>query len=469
MASNLSSHLTCPVCLCLFNDPTVLPCEHTFCRLCILSYLESGATRCPECRQTFSKQDLKGNRALRNLVEDVQQEQKTNEVKKQQQNARNAHAMLCSEHEEPLKLFCEDDQKLVCLICREGEKHSGHSFKPVKEAMEPYENVAIQALSFIHDENKQVGEMIFRQMNEITKSKERGNNLEERIHAQFKKMHDFLREKEEIMTKQLQRASDSAEAIMKQNASLLGGLQINGNQVMSCLESGLKVTQPERFLQWWSEEGSCVVKEITATDNKDITPFLQAQFRSRLYGNRVISDHFTIGPYESYLPMIVCRDMLDSVKQDLNTSIIDEDMKLSIRKDSHPQLDGQEYFARILPFYSGNRNSNVEDKQTWLYWEVAIGAEPGWENGLTVKYYPKQKNASFLKTFSLVTHKSFEKLALLVKHNKLYAVRGDEETLLVNQVVPRRVGVYIDCEKRQVVYCNADNMSLIHTMWCGDK
>lgn len=111
----------------------------------------------------------------------------------------------------------------------------------------------------------------------------------------------------------------------------------------------------------------------------------------------------------------------------------------------------------------------MEDKQTcWLYWEVGIGAEPGWENGLTVQYYPKQKNSSFFKTF-LLTPKGFEKLSLLVKHNRLYAVRGDEETLLVNQVVPRRVGVYIDCEKRQVVYCNADNMSLIHTMWCGDK
>lgn len=139
MASKMSSHLTCPVCLCLFNDPTVLPCEHTFCRLCILSCLDSGATRCPECRQNFTKQDLKGNRALRNLVDDVQQEQKTNKVKKQQQNARNTDAVLCSEHEEPLKLFCEDDQKLVCLICREGEKHGGHSFKPVKEAVAAYE------------------------------------------------------------------------------------------------------------------------------------------------------------------------------------------------------------------------------------------------------------------------------------------------------------------------------------------
>lgn len=51
------------------------------------------------------------------------------------------------------------------------------------------------------------------------------------------------------MIKQLKRESDSAEATMKQNASLLGELQNNGNQVMFCLESGLKCTQPETFLQ----------------------------------------------------------------------------------------------------------------------------------------------------------------------------------------------------------------------------
>lgn len=51
------------------------------------------------------------------------------------------------------------------------------------------------------------------------------------------------------MSKQLQRAADSAEAIMKHNASLLGEVQINGNQLTACLESGLKISQPERFLQ----------------------------------------------------------------------------------------------------------------------------------------------------------------------------------------------------------------------------
>ena len=41
---------------------------------------------------------------------------------------------MCAEHEEKLKLFCETDQQLVCVICRDGEEHDGHKFKPIKEA-----------------------------------------------------------------------------------------------------------------------------------------------------------------------------------------------------------------------------------------------------------------------------------------------------------------------------------------------
>ncbi|XP_040009795.1 nuclear factor 7, brain-like [Xiphias gladius] len=43
-------------------------------------------------------------------------------------------AELCPEHEEKLKLFCVTDQQIACIICRDGEKHEGHKFKPIKAA-----------------------------------------------------------------------------------------------------------------------------------------------------------------------------------------------------------------------------------------------------------------------------------------------------------------------------------------------
>lgn len=78
---------------------------------------------------------------------------------------------------------------------------------------------------------------------------ERAKRLEEKMHAQFNKMHDFLRKKEEEMVRQLQRQASNAEVSMRQNASFLSKLQINGNNQESTLESGLQISQPERFLE----------------------------------------------------------------------------------------------------------------------------------------------------------------------------------------------------------------------------
>lgn len=80
-------------------------------------------------------------------------------------------------------------------------------------------------------------------------AQERAKCLEEKIHDQFNKMHDFLREKEKEIMRQLQKAANSAEKSMQQNASLLTNLQINGNNQVSVLESGLTICQPETFLQ----------------------------------------------------------------------------------------------------------------------------------------------------------------------------------------------------------------------------
>ncbi|NXX73867.1 TRI41 ligase, partial [Urocolius indicus] len=43
---------------------------------------------------------------------------------------------LCQKHHEALKLFCEEDQSLICLVCRESQAHRLHAVVPVEEAAE---------------------------------------------------------------------------------------------------------------------------------------------------------------------------------------------------------------------------------------------------------------------------------------------------------------------------------------------
>ncbi|NWW97342.1 TRI41 ligase, partial [Caloenas nicobarica] len=42
----------------------------------------------------------------------------------------------CPQHRELLKLFCEDDQTLICLVCRETPAHRLHAVAPAEEAAE---------------------------------------------------------------------------------------------------------------------------------------------------------------------------------------------------------------------------------------------------------------------------------------------------------------------------------------------
>jgi len=46
-------HLMCPICYCPFDEPQKLPCDHYFCKRCIIQSLQNqpnGAQSCPSCR-----------------------------------------------------------------------------------------------------------------------------------------------------------------------------------------------------------------------------------------------------------------------------------------------------------------------------------------------------------------------------------------------------------------------------------
>ncbi|XP_061193376.1 E3 ubiquitin-protein ligase TRIM56-like [Saccostrea echinata] len=72
--SQLDGHLKCSLCSDFFTDPKTLPCLHTFCKTCILSYMEQDRankpSKCPVCFETFIKNldDIKTNTFLQNMI-----------------------------------------------------------------------------------------------------------------------------------------------------------------------------------------------------------------------------------------------------------------------------------------------------------------------------------------------------------------------------------------------------------------
>ncbi|KPP58081.1 hypothetical protein Z043_124127 [Scleropages formosus] len=154
--SGLLQELRCPICLEFFNNPTTLPCEHTFCHSCIQGTLVAQGPRCPECRATFLQDQLRPNRILRNMVDRVHTE---------------LGVGTCPKHQECLRMFCVTDQRLTCVVCRDAKEHYGHVFQPISEAAATSKEELNMALGFLLKDNSALKKLISLQRLEIQKTK----------------------------------------------------------------------------------------------------------------------------------------------------------------------------------------------------------------------------------------------------------------------------------------------------------
>uniref|UniRef100_A0A4W3GPG0 Uncharacterized protein n=1 Tax=Callorhinchus milii TaxID=7868 RepID=A0A4W3GPG0_CALMI len=127
---NLRNEATCSICLEFYTDLVTIDCGHNFCRDCILQCWGTGqgSVSCPQCRQQIPQRSVRPNRTLSNMVESVRRlslNLRLEEV-----------GIQCEEHEEKLKLFCEMDQRAICVVCAMSRDHKDHTVIPIKEAAE---------------------------------------------------------------------------------------------------------------------------------------------------------------------------------------------------------------------------------------------------------------------------------------------------------------------------------------------
>lgn len=168
----LQSELTCPVCLELFRDPVILECGHHFCQACIVQCWEAKAdelSNCPKCRKSCARK-LRPNSLLCNVVDSVRRARSMDaaagtsfdcgaegalEMPEERETGSSMSSVassvghwarvgmdMCEEHEEKLKLYCEDDQLPICLVCGMSRDHKTHNVIPINEAFENYKVLA---------------------------------------------------------------------------------------------------------------------------------------------------------------------------------------------------------------------------------------------------------------------------------------------------------------------------------------
>ncbi|KAM8977560.1 LOW QUALITY PROTEIN: E3 ubiquitin-protein ligase TRIM39-like [Pelodytes ibericus] len=159
--TDLQEELTCPICLDHFKDPVSIECGHSFCRHCILRTWRGIHSNfsCPQCRKTSKWKFLRPNRLVENVVEIANRllAAKINEV----------DVKTCKKHQEPLKLYCQEDAQEICLVCRESVFHKTHAVIPLEELTREFKGLLKDQLQTL---KKEVAEILQRKSEENGKS-----------------------------------------------------------------------------------------------------------------------------------------------------------------------------------------------------------------------------------------------------------------------------------------------------------
>ncbi|XP_035863898.1 nuclear factor 7, ovary-like isoform X3 [Sander lucioperca] len=286
--------LTCPVCLTIFTDPVNLLCGHSFCRGCITAVL-STQPQCPQCRTAVPTDVacLPTSHILKSLAEKAKETEKRKKEKAES-------AELCPEHEEKLKLFCVTDQQLACIICRDGERHEGHKFKPIKEAAASLRLELEKGMENLCGDIPATESLANTQREEITKTKEKSQQLTTQIHRQVEEMHQFLRKREDEIVNELRNREKDAVEKMTVSLNAIETALCESRELERKLKSVVNIEDPEKFLKSWAEGNSTVTQEHL--------------FRPRANHFKVVNTSLSLGPYESHLQFFMWKEMLQVIQ-----------------------------------------------------------------------------------------------------------------------------------------------------------
>lgn len=213
----LEEEAVCPICLEFFTEPVSIDCGHNFCRACLSRHCETckvespgHPVQCPVCKEKFKKDNFRPNWPLANMVETILQLK----VVRGEDRA----GPFCQHHQEQLKLFCEEDGKAICVVCRESQEHREHRVAPVEEAAQTYRTKVQQALTQLRKEMEAAKRLEAKENRKIKEWQEKVQVQREIIRSEFEKIRQFLTEEEKLLLEKL--ATEEKDFVQRVRANL---------------------------------------------------------------------------------------------------------------------------------------------------------------------------------------------------------------------------------------------------------
>uniref|UniRef100_H3B148 Uncharacterized protein n=1 Tax=Latimeria chalumnae TaxID=7897 RepID=H3B148_LATCH len=438
------SDLCCSICLDFFRDPVILDCSHSYCRACISQMGEREEENfCPQCRQHFSHRSLMPNPALASIVESFKKRdlkaEASQQSRKRERPGENKE-FYCEEHDEKLKLFCEEDQQMICVVCGTSRSHKSHNLMPNKEAFEIYKEKLQKSVWGLQSQLKEAYECGEEGEKETKMFLEKTSHLKGQIRDGFSKLHEFLYKEEEKLKEKLQKKEME---ILKQ----LEETGVKTAQEISKLEQLISEIQ-KRLNSQRAEE---LLKDINTILTGPLPAPPHTHTQTSLMINLKKNFFFFYNQY--YRAERCLKDIADSVSIDPKTAyphlVVSEDRTSVQWNNKQKKVPKNPERFMCAPAALGSEGFTSGRH----YWEVEVGDSSIWSLGVARESVERR---------TPVETSSVNGFYLLYK-TLGYAVLCPTRKRLHLPVKPRRIGVYLDYEGGQVSLYNAEDMSHIYT------
>ncbi|XP_050777243.1 zinc finger protein RFP-like [Gopherus flavomarginatus] len=448
---SLQEEATCPVCLEYFTEPVTLECGHNFCRACISQCWEGSdtAASCPQCRETVQQRNLRPNRQLANVLEIAKR------LSLQAAKGRGGDG-VCGEHQEALKLFCEEDQSPICVICRESRAHRTHMVVPIQEAAQEYKEKIQAHLKTLREEREK---LLGFQVTGEKRSQEYLKQTEterQKIVSEFQQLQQFLEEQERLLLAQLKKLDDEIVKIQNENITKLSEEISHLSELISEMEGKCQKPASEFLQDVRSTLSRCEKGKFQQP--KEISPELEervSNFSQKIF---VVSE--TLRKFKDTLETRIeeflgaYRQVIVTVTLDPETAhpklILSEDRKHVRYGDICQQLPSNPERFDTKPCVLG-----CEGFTSGRHcWEVEVGAGQYWAVGVASESVGRKGEISRSPEGGI--------WAVECWGGQFRALTSPVTPLPLSRV-PSRIRVCLDCDRGQVTFIDAGDEAPIFT------
>uniref|UniRef100_A0A8C3JRL2 Zinc finger protein RFP-like n=1 Tax=Calidris pygmaea TaxID=425635 RepID=A0A8C3JRL2_9CHAR len=416
----LQDEARCSICLEIFQDPVSIHCGHSFCRSCIIETWEGLTTNfsCPQCREMGDQKSVRPNRELAKVSEAAKS------LNLQRDREEEGGENLCEKHQEPLKLFCQDDKRLLCVVCDRSKVHRDHSVVPVDEAAQEYK---VRGLWMFRDKGPEAPGV----------GTERTEAAKQEIVRTYRKMHEFLEKQESSLLAQLEQLDTE---ITKAHEEILQRL------LEETTSLGTLIEEMERTYQQPDWE---LLKRETLSHSLEISPQLEkkfSDFTEKSADIKELLEKFQGTEGRSRKANVIMT--LDPETANARLYLL-EDCKLVRWEFCEQDLPSNPGRFKFEPCVLGSKGF----KSGWHRWDVEVLREGVWAIGVAKESVPRDR----------VLHLKPDEGEWALRHNRngYEALTSTNVTPLTLRSVPKRIRICLDYEKGRVVFFDAESKERI--------